>query len=369
MKKKKLIMLGIRGVPANHGGFETFAEYLCKNLINRGWDVTVYCQKGTHGDIYESDWQGVKRIHIPVMNTGPLGTIIFDLKSVIHSLKHDGVFLTLGYNTAIFNLFYRVAGKVNIINMDGIEWKRKKWGLIAKTWFWLNEHFGCWFGNHLIADHPNIENHLATRVSRKKITMIPYGGLAINHANETILSQYQLKVDGYGLVIARAEPENSILEIIRAFSSKKRKEKLVVLGRFDKENVYHQQVLASSSEDVIFLGAIYEPESVAALRFHSRFYVHGHQVGGTNPSLVEALGASCAVLAHDNPFNRWVAADAALYFDCVSSAEKLMDKLFIDDQLQARLKKEAGVNFNQRFQWKYILSEYESLLINFSSDI
>ena len=97
--------------------------------------------------------------------------------------------------------------------------------------------------------------------------------------------------------------------------------------------------------------------------------MHGHQVGGTNPSLVEALGAGCAVLAHDNPFNRWVAANAALYFDCVSSAEKLMDELFIDDQLQARLKKEASINFNQRFQWKCILSEYESLLINLSSDI
>ena len=123
MSDKHLIVLGIRGVPAQHGGFETFAEYLCRYLILHDWNVTVYCQEEGNGSSYETVWEGVKRIHIPIKNTGPLGTIIFDLKSVLHSLRYNGIFLTLGYNTAIFNLLQRIKGKCKIITVGGIEWK------------------------------------------------------------------------------------------------------------------------------------------------------------------------------------------------------------------------------------------------------
>ena len=123
MVTKSVSILGIRGVPASHGGFETFAEYLCRYLVARDWKVKVYCQEEGSDPIYHSQWEGVDRIHISAKNTGPLGTIIFDLKSVIHSLRNDGVFLTLGYNTAVFNLLHRLKGKNNIINMDGVAWQ------------------------------------------------------------------------------------------------------------------------------------------------------------------------------------------------------------------------------------------------------
>ena len=124
--KNIMVLLGIRGLPAKHGGFETFAEYLCPYMIHYGWSVVVYCQEDGRGPCYESEWNGVKRIHIPVSTDGALGTIIFDFKSVLHSLRHQGVFLTLGYNTAIFNILHRIFRKKNIINMDGIEGKRQK---------------------------------------------------------------------------------------------------------------------------------------------------------------------------------------------------------------------------------------------------
>ncbi len=364
--KKELIVLGIRGVPAGHGGFETFAEYLCPYLINKGWEVTVYCQEDGSGPIYTSQWMGVNRIHIPVKNEGPLGTIVFDLRSVIHSLRFKGVFLTLGYNTAIFNVLHRVFGKTNVINMDGIEWKRQKWSGLGKSWFWLNERFGCWFGNHLIADHPKIKDHLATRVSREKITMIPYGGKEIVSANEAVLTEFGLAKGNYAILIARAEPENSILEAVQAFSKEKRNAKLLVLGNYTPEdNPYHKQVLAAASEEVIFVGAIYDVEKVGVLRFYARFYVHGHQVGGTNPSLVEALGVGGAVLAHDNPFNRWVVNDGAVYFSDVESAALEMSKLFADDEYVKLLKDHSRDNFNQNFKWNNILLQYERLLEKF----
>ncbi|AMO66979.1 DUF1972 domain-containing protein [Zhongshania aliphaticivorans] len=360
-----LIILGIRGVPASHGGFETFAEYLCGFLQDRGWNIIVYCQEDGVGPIYESDWNGVKRIHIPVNNSGALGTVIFDLKSVIHSLRHNGVFLTLGYNTAIFNLLHRVFGKKNVINMDGIEWRRQKWSVVAKCWFWVNERLGCWFGNHLVADHPRIEDHLATRVSCEKISMIPYGGLEVSCADENILAEFDLVKNEYAIVIARPEPENSILEIVSGFSKKKRGKKLVVLGNYDKENAYHRAVLNAVSDEVVFLGAIYDVEKVSALRFYSTAYIHGHQVGGTNPSLVESIGAGNAIIAHDNPFNRWVAKEGAIYFSGDSQASDAFEKIFQNKELVEKLEINTRENFRENFQWDDILAQYEKLLSNY----
>lgn len=365
MNSLRLVLLGIRGVPAGHGGFETFAEYLCPYMIDHGWSVIVYCQEEGRGAYYESEWNGVKRIHIPVNVGGALGSVIFDLKSVVHSLRHTGVFLTLGYNTAIFNVLHRVFGKVNVINMDGIEWRRQKWGAVAKSWFWVNERLGCWFGNHLVADHPKIEDHLATRVSRNKITMIPYGGLEVAAADESILDEFGLQADQYAILIARPEPENSILEAVEGFSAKPRGKKLVVLGHYDEQNFYHQSVLSAASDEVVFLGAIYDVVKVSALRFFCRAYVHGHQVGGTNPSLVEALGAGNAVIAHDNQFNRWVAKSGAVYFSNSVEADDAFDRIFGDDEFVVDLKAATRINFTENFQWDHILKQYEDLLLKY----
>ncbi len=362
MTSKKLVVLGIRGVPASHGGFETFAEYLCCYLVEKNWDVTVYCQEDGPGPVYETSWEGVKRIHIPIGKKGPLGTILFDWRAILHALRREGIFLTLGYNTAIFNIVLRASGKCNLINMDGIEWKRQKWGLLARIWFWINERIGCWVGNCLIADHPEIENHLATRVSRRKITMIPYGGKRVVSADESVVLGLGLEVYRYALVVARPEPENSILEIVQAFSKLDGDFALVILGNYQPEtNSYHHQILESANDRIIFPGAIYDPQVVEALRFFCRFYVHGHQVGGTNPSLVEALGAGNAVLAHDNKFNRWVAGETAEYFSDVTSLERLLREMFVSDDLIERCKEGSRKQFDKNFKWNVVLHKYERL--------
>jgi glycosyltransferase involved in cell wall biosynthesis len=363
MNNKTLIITGTRGIPAKHGGFETFAEYLALYLVKKDWDVIVYCQGEPGTEYNEKIWQGVQLIMIPENRTGPLGTIIFDFKTTIHSLKHKGLVLTLGYNTALFNIIYRLFGRINLINMDGIEWKREKWSGIAKSWFWLNERFGCWFGHHLISDHPEIKKHLATRVNEKKITTIAYGGKQILDADPSVLEQYGLIKNNYAIVIARAEPENSILEIVEGFSSEKRDHKLVILGNYDIENNdYHKRVKAASSEDVLFLGALYDNHIVGSLRYLSCSYIHGHQVGGTNPSLVEAMGAKNAVIAHDNKFNRWVASDGALYFTSSESIAQCFTQLFSNIDLQIQLQTNIDKRFQSDFTWEKILGEYESLL-------
>ena len=173
--RKEVHILGSRGIPAAHSGFEYLAEHLAVYLADKGWTVTVYCQISGKGAVYEDDWHGIHRVNIPIENEGALGTIFFDWKATLISARGRGTMLTLGYNTAIFGLVYRLLGKRNVINMDGIEYRRAKWGPIAKAWFYLNDWLGCWLGNQLVADHPEIMKHLESRVSAKKISMIPYG--------------------------------------------------------------------------------------------------------------------------------------------------------------------------------------------------
>lgn len=358
--KKSISILGTRGIPAQHGGFETFAEYLAPYLLSQGWKVTVYCQNDGDGDIYEDEWEGVRLVHIPVPQEGAKGTVIFDWKSTLHAAKRNDLILTLGYNTAIFCIIYRFKGIKNIINMDGIEWKRNKWTILERTWLYINERAGCLLGNHLIADHPEIKNHLATRVREEKITMIPYGSDAIETADITQLKDYGLEPNGYAIVIARPEPENSIHEIVTAFSSKERGKKLLVLGNYDKADPeYTKKVKSAASDEVIFPGAIYNKSAIQALRYYSYLYIHGHTVGGTNPSLVEALGAGNAVLAHDNKFNRWVAGDCNEYFKDIDECKMKLDKLFEHSKYIEKLKICSTKRHNNNFTWIKILEEYQ----------
>jgi len=327
-EKKHIRILGTRGIPARHGGFETFAEHFAQYLQNQGWKVTVYCQIIGKGTISEVTWNGIHCINIPVSSDSSFNTMIFDLKSSIHAALRQGICLTLGYNTAIFTCLLRLCGHKTIMNMDGIEWSRAKWSLPVRYWLRINEWVGAKLNHRLIADHPEISKHLQRLAPPERIVMIPYGASSPNAPDSAQLNRYDLKPYGYAIIIARPEPENSILEMVRAWSKKQRGIKLVVVGKYCNQNPYQKQVMNSASSDVIFLGAIYEKETIESLRYFASFYMHGHQVGGTNPSLVEALACKNPILAHDNRFNRWVAGQAGLYFsnedECLQRIEEIL---------------------------------------------
>ncbi len=360
---KCLQILGIRGIPAQHGGFETFAEYLSLYLVEHGWEVIVYCQEEGGGPIAETVWKGVKLIHIPVKQGGSAGSIIFDWRSVWMALRRNGPVLTLGYNTAILSILLRFKRIKNLMNMDGIEWRRKKWSVRVRAWFYINEILGAYLADHLIADHPEIENHLARLVSRKKITMIPYGADEVNKSDIAHIEKFGLRSKKYAIIVARPEPENSILEIVTAFSRIETDCDLVVLGKYLPDcNSYHKAVMEAVNNRVKFIGAIYDKEVVQSLRFYSRFYVHGHQAGGTNPSLVEALGAGSAILADDNKYNRWVARDGARYFYDKESCQSELAIMFSDDSIIAHLSESSRKHFEKNFKWDGVLEQYERLL-------
>jgi glycosyltransferase involved in cell wall biosynthesis len=358
----RVLILGTRGVPAAHGGFESFAERLSLFLVERGWRVTVYCQHDvtTVTRRFSADtWRGVERINVQVDQAGALGTIAFDWHAIRHAARQDGVCLVLGYNTAGLLALLRAKGRKILINMDGIEWRRPKWSLPVRLWFYLNEWLGAWLGQRLVADHPAIADHLATRRPQGAIAMIPYGGDEVTAAPVAPVHDLGLVPGNYLISVARLEPDNSILPMVQAFSRRPRGAKLAVLGRIDASNPYHAAVTAAASREVIFPGAIYDKAAVQALRLHARAYCHGHMVGGTNPSLVEALWCGNAVLAHRNRFNVWTAGAEQFFFSDTDECDRMIDRILTDDLAVARARVAARLRAAADFSWTDILREYE----------
>ena len=361
-----VLILGTRGVPSKHSGFETFAQDFALFLRSREHDVTVYCQVAEEEEAREDVWNGIRRVLIPARR-GPVGTILFDWKTIRHAMREKGVALTLGYNTGVFNLLYRFTDVHNIMNMDGIEWKREKWSLPAKIWFWFNEWAGARVAHHLIADHPEIGKHLSRHTPQKKIAVIPYGANIVTSAPVSPIEKYDLNPMGYYLLIARAEPENSILEIVRAYSLRMRGMPLVVLGNYGRDGTrYQNKVLDAAGPEIQFLGAIFDREIVRSLRFHARAYFHGHRVGGTNPSLVEALAAGNAVIAHDNRFTRWVAGEGALYFRSCEDIDRIVDTLNANPMQLSAMQAASRNRHRESFTQAKVLMEYEKLHLKFA---
>jgi glycosyltransferase involved in cell wall biosynthesis len=359
-------ILGTHGVPANYGGFETAAENVALFLVAKGWRVVVYCQIDGSGPIQEDTWRGLERVLIPIDVSGWLGTSKFDLLSIRHAAKSKDLCLTFGYNTAIFNVIQRVRGIPNVINMDGIEWSRSRWGFFRQAILYTNERIACFVGNHLIADHPEIEKFLLTRAPRRKLTTITYGANPVVDAPASVPASYGLEPGRYMTLICRPIPENSIAELIQGFSKTHRGFKLAVFGEYTPdEDPYHRAVLNSASDEVAFVGSIYDKAEVEALRFHSAMYLHGHTVGGTNPSLVEAMAAGNPVLAHDNPYNRWVAQDGAVYFTTEDDVARHLDELLASPTRLEQMRAASLSRYESEFTWEHVAGQYEQLLLRF----
>ena len=359
-----ILITGSRGIPARHGGFETLVQNLAPYLVNRGWAVTVYCQESGRGAMWEDTWRGVRLVHVPSVLKNPYGSILFDMLSLLHAVRRTGIILTLGYNTAVFNVFVRMLRRFNVIHMDGIEWKRAKWNGLLRLWFRFNERMAVTAGNVLIADHPEIFARLSGINSGRDIAELFYGADFLHDVDASPLLRFSLEAGRYCLVIARPEPENSILEIVRAYSARPRGAPLVVLGDYSENRTpYTEEVLEFASDEVMFPGPVYEKPVLDALRYHCRCYFHGHTVGGTNPSLVEAMGASNFIIANDNRFNRWVTgSDGALFFSAVHDLEGKITLLFSDRLNESAMKQACIDRFRENFTWEIVLSQYEEFL-------
>lgn len=365
-------ILGTRGVPNRYGGFERLAEVLAPYLARAGHTVTVVCEApGGEHRVRFDDWRGVRRVHLPVTaNSGPRGTLGYDWRAFAMP-RRGSVALVFGYGTALFQMRLHAAGVRHAVNMDGIEWKRAKWGAAARLWLRINERAAGLLATELIADHPAIQQDLLDRLGRRS-TMIAYGAGTYVEGNATAddrsggrdASSTHRLLDTYGenafhLVIARPEPENQVDLVLAAYRASRREVPLLVFGNF-AGNAYGRQLMTAYPE-ATFLGPLYEPVVLDTLRRRSRLYIHGHSVGGTNPSLIEAMAAGALVCAHDNVFNRWVLGEGGLFFKEQADATRHMDNPRSLAE-RATMLAAAQAACDERFRWADILEAYRAVV-------
>ena len=358
-------ILGTHGVPAAYGGFETAAENVGVYLRDQGWNVIVYCQLPGKGATEIDEWNGLTRVMIHEPRDGWLGTSAFDFNSIAHAMAaHEpgDVWLTFGYNTGVFDIVPRLRRIPNVINMDGMEWTRKRWGLAKQGILLANERLAGWVGDVLIADHPVIAKYLRRHFGKRRVQTITYGAHETTDADTAAVEKLGLTPGKYAIVVCRPIPENSVLEIVSAWSAEERGMPLVVVGPFRDDDPYHVAVKAAASDEVLFPGAIFEPERIQALRYHASLYLHGHTVGGTNPSLVEAMAAGNPVVAHNNSYNTWVAGPSNAYFNDASDLQSLLTDLLADPERRATMGEASRARFRDEFTWEKIGSEYEYAL-------
>ena len=309
----KLAILGTRGIPAQYGGFETFAEQLATRLSRMCVDVTVFCPADAPRP--KTVFRGVTLQYIKSRPLKQFSEVVWDLNCFWAARRSFDVVYMLGVGAGFAAWLPRLFGTVVWINTDGIEWKRSKWSLPQRAYLAFVEGLSVLFASRIIADAEAIAQYLRTRYrGLRRVSTIAYGAdLPDGNPNSQLLEEWGLQAWQYYLVVCRLEPENHVLEIIQGFMKSEPSFPLVIVGNVTQPNGYVCKLLTYRSDRVCFLGAVYEQEKLAALRIFAKAYMHGHSVGGTNPSLLEGMACSNLVIAHDNPFNREVLGEAGLY--------------------------------------------------------
>ena len=249
--------------------------------------------------------------------------------------------------------------------MDGIEWARAKYNYLGKTWCKMMEGFAMYTSSRIICDAEAVYEVIRKRHRRRPPhSVIEYGAPLIDDSLHTdILEHYGIKEREYYLIVCRMEPENHVTEILKGFAASDSKLPLIILGNVSAETPYVKELLTIKDPRIRFVGTLFEHEKLQHLRRASLAYFHGHSVGGTNPSLIEALGCGNVVVAHDNEFNREVAAESAFYFGDFDSIPEIINKIENDDSVDLEaMRRGAKKRIADHYTWEIITDKYLKLL-------
>lgn len=324
MQKLKIGILGTRGVPNHYGGFEQFAEYLSVGLTQRGHEVYVY--NSSQHPYRQKTWNGVHIIHCtdPEHRLGTFGQFIYDLNCINDSRKRDfDVLLHLGYTSDSIWHWRWPKKTVNMINIDGMEWMRSKYNKPTRRFLKFAESLAARNAQVLIADSTQMQRHFWNRYGRKPV-YIPYGAEIFTATDELIPQSYKLNPHQYFLLVARMEPENNIEMILRGYMASSQRYPLLVIGNITNKFGRYLQT-GFNHHGIQFAGSIYNQHTLNNLRYYSARYFHGHSVGGTNPSLLEAMACRCNIAAHNNIFNKTVLQNGADYFSNAAEVSTIID--------------------------------------------
>lgn len=356
----KIAILGTRGIPANYGGFETFAEELSCRLVQNGHAVVVYGRtniiRHTGGE-----YKGVRLVLLPTIPHKYFDTLAHTFLSVWHVLFQDvDVVLICNSANSILSFIPRLAGKKTVVNVDGLERKRAKWNWAGKTYYLLSEWLSTFLPNAMVTDAKTIAQYYLRRYGKHSY-FIPYGADDQRLLSQAALERIGLEPEGYFLYVTRFEPENNPLLVVRAFEQVQTGKKLVIVGDAPYARDYIQELKSTSDPRILFPGAIYGA-GYRELLSHAFCYIHATEVGGTHPALIEAMGCGRCVLYLDTVENREVAGDTSLPFrkspeDLAAKIRTVLGNPGLREEQQTR----ARDRVRNHYRWDQVTLEYERL--------
>lgn len=358
----KISMLGTRGVPAAYGGFETAVDEIGRRLVGRGHRVVVYCRTapGTSRDSY----LGMKLVHLPAIRFKAVETLSHTFLSALHALLHPKPDVAFVFNAANAPFLPLVALR-NVpvaVHVDGLEWKRGKWGRLGRAYYRRAEALSVRWADALIADAEGISKYYQERFDAPT-ELLSYGTHILADLPDERIRALGLDRNAYHLVVARFEPENHVDLIVTGYSASSARFPLVVVGSAPYSASYTSRIqsVADSDPRIVLLGGVWDGLLLDQLYAHAYSYIHGHSVGGTNPSLLRAMGAGTATIAFDVNFNRDVLGHEAKYFSSVSTVRACIESAESDGAEQFR----AGASLQERaaeyYNWDAVAAGYEDL--------
>ena len=364
----KIAFISTRGIPNNYGGFEQFAEYISVGLVRRGHEVVVY---SPHFHPYrEPDYKGVriKHIYSPEIWMGSsVVSFFYDFLSLRDALKKEkfDIIYEAGYTSIVpayiwFNV-KRIKYPLFTTNMDGLEYKRTKFNKWVQKFVFWEERMAVKHSHYLIADNMGIRDYYKEKYG-KESKFLAYGADVHEDYDVDVLKEYGLEAGGYFIVVARLEPENNLFMAIEGYlaSNQYGKHPLVVVGKTNTPYGKYLMERYGRDRNIRFVGGIYDFRKLNSIRHYSYAYFHGHSVGGTNPSLLEAMASGCFILAHDNIFNRAVLGENALYYGSTDAATEMLDG--IDQAVSAHKKEYTERNLEvirRDYSWEKLVDEHE----------
>lgn len=357
----KIAIMGIRGIPANYGGFETFAEELAPRLVQRGHQVTVYGRSNMIR--YAEDYyKGVRIKILPTVSHKYLDTVAHTLVCTLYSFfaPYDVVFICNSAN-AVFTVIPRLMGKPVVLNVDGLEWKRQKWNWAGKGFYKISEFLATFLPTAIVSDAKEVQRYYQQRFQKESV-YIPYGAPDRCIETQNALRQFGLNPREYVLYVSRMEPENNAHRVVSAFEKTRTDKKLVMVGDAPYSTEYIRQLKATRDPRIIFTGYVFG-QGYRELQSHAYFYVQATEVGGTHPALVEGMGFGNCILANDVPEHREVLGDAGVYFNgqgnvhLVQQMQHLLDHPATVRNLRSKVLRRVRANYS----WERVTRDYEVL--------
>ncbi|HWP53298.1 MAG TPA: glycosyltransferase [Pyrinomonadaceae bacterium] len=357
----RIAILGTRGVPANYGGFETFAEHLSTRLVARGHDVTVYC-RAHYVSPRQIEFQGVRLKVLPTIRHKYFDTIVHTFLSALHAAvpsRYDAALICNAAN-APFASILRVAGIPVALNVDGLEHKRKKWNWIARKYYLMAERLATILPTETVTDAKVIQEYYLAR-HRAISTMIAYGA-EVERRPDPLVRRWRVEPNRYVLYVSRLEPENNAHLVIEAFKRVRTAHKLVIVGDAPYARDYINDLKARARRDkrIVFTGFVFGRD-YRALQQNAYCYVHATEVGGTHSALLEAMGFGNCVLTLAAPENIEAIGDAGIAYSDESDLAEKLQRVLRDGSLVQAYRQRAQARVRDAYDWDYVVDQYEEL--------